>query len=85
LQSIRKVYTKGHYESVRRFLLNFKQEVEYPSPTDLPRLTPRQVSSILNINQVSVEAGGQQSYPNHYFHLQFPSKSPVVTLKQKYN
>jgi pyruvate dehydrogenase phosphatase len=58
LQSIRKVYTKGHYESVRRFLLNFKQEVEYPSPTDLPRLTPRQVSSILNINQVSVEAGG---------------------------
>jgi hypothetical protein len=34
LQSIRKVYTKGHYESVRRFLLNFKQEVEYPSPTE---------------------------------------------------
>lgn len=74
LQSFRTLYRRGQYESVKRFLLNFRQAIGYPNPNDLPLLTPKQVSSILEINQVSVDGTG----PIKSFEVnKLPSNKPI--------
>lgn len=88
---VRKVHTKGQVENVRRFLLKFKQQVGFPSASDFPLLTPQQVSSILKINEVSVDSEG----PIKGFDVnKLPANKPIedrdtaaritTTEKQKY-
>ncbi|XP_052060113.1 pyruvate dehydrogenase [acetyl-transferring]-phosphatase 1, mitochondrial-like [Mytilus californianus] len=57
-QNFEQVHTKGQIESVRRFFLKFKQKHGYLSNSDVALLTRKQVSSILKINEVSVDADG---------------------------
>lgn len=77
-QSIaRQVHTKGQIENVRRFLLKFKQQVGFPSASDFPLLTPKQVSSILNINEVTVDDGPSRGPIKSFDVNKLPANKPI--------